>query len=285
MLRRITAALAVLALALSAAALGEETLGGIASDADKIAYDEVVDPDWTPVAADALNDGTYAVAVDCSSSMFAIVGCDLTVADGRMTARLQMKSDSYSYLFPGTPEEAAATPISQLIPLDASDGMFRFEFPVSALDAPVDCASYSARKEQWYPRVLAFRSDSLPLGAWKTEALTTAESLGLADGAYLCEVALEGKGKASVQSPAVLTVRDGQAWVDIVFSTKKIDYVIVDGEKYEPTSTEDGAAFTVPAAVFDSLIAITVDSTAITPATEVPYSLRLSSQSLKPVQP
>ena len=35
---------------------------------------------------------------------------------------------------------------------------------------------------------------------------------------------------------------------EIVFSTKKIDYVIVGGQRYEPIRTEGGAAFLVPVA-------------------------------------
>jgi hypothetical protein len=117
--------------------------------------------------------------------------------------------------------------------------------------------------------------------AWKAENLVTVATLGLADGTYSVEVALEGKGKTTLETPATLTVTDGAAMADIVFSTKKIDYVIVDGEKYLPTNTEGNAAFTVPVALFDNKIAITVDSTAIKPATEVSYSMTFDSASIR----
>ena len=66
-----------------------------------------------------------------------------------------------------------------------------------------------------------------------------------------------------------------------MFSTKKIDYVIVDGQKYEPTSTDDGAAFTVPVAAFNVGLSIVADSTAISPAVEVTYTMTFDAGSIR----
>ena len=281
MLQRTIALLAAL-LMLSCAALAEGGLGAVADESQMTEHVDVVDPSWTPVTADMLNDGVYSVQVDSSSSMFAILGCDLTVADGAFSATLHMKSNAYMYLFPGTPEDAAAADPADLILVELTpEGGFDFTFPIEAMDAGVECAAFSARKQLWYPRTLVFRSDSLPMEAWKAENLVTVETLGLADGTYSVDVALEGKGKTTLETPATLTVTDGAAMADIVFSTKKIDYVIVDGEKYLPTNTEGNAAFTVPVALFDNKIAITVDSTAIKPATEVSYSMTFDSASIR----
>lgn len=281
MLQRTIALLAAL-LMLSCAALAEGGLGAVADESQMTEHVDVVDPSWTPVTADMLNDGVYSVQVDSSSSMFAILGCDLTVADGVFSATLHMKSNAYMYLFPGTPEDAAAADPADLILVKLTpEGGFDFTFPIKAMDAGVECAAFSARKQLWYPRTLVFRSDSLPMEAWKAENLVTVATLGLADGTYSVDVALEGKGKTTLETPATLTVTDGAAMADIIFSTKKIDYVIVDGEKYLPTNTEGNAAFTVPVVLFDNKIAITVDSTAIKPATEVSYSMTFDSASIR----
>ena len=281
MLQRTIALLAAL-LMLSCAALAEGGLGAVADESQMTEHVDVVDPSWTPGTADMLNDGVYSVQVDSSSSMFAILGCDLTVADGAFSATLHMKSNAYMYLFLGTPEDAAAADPADLILVKLTpEGGFDFTFPIEAMDAGVECAAFSARKQLWYPRTLVFRSDSLPMEAWKAENLVTVATLGLADGTYSVDVALEGKGKTTLETPATLTVTDGAAMADIVFSTKKIDYVIVDGEKYLPTNTEGNAAFTVPVALFDNKIAITVDSTAIKPATEVSYSMTFDSASIR----
>lgn len=46
---------------------------------------------------------------------------------------------------------------------------------------------------------LLFRADSLPLDAWKEDAVATPDSLGLEDGSYWVDVALEGgSGRAGV---------------------------------------------------------------------------------------
>lgn len=280
MTKRITTLLLVLLMALSCAAVAETGLGGVADAADMTDVIDVVEPGMEPVAGDRLNDGTYEVAVDCSSSMFKIVGCALTVEDGAMTAKLTMKSDAYLYLYPGTAEDAAASEEADLLALRTEGEEYFFTFPVPALDAGVDCAAYSARKALWYPRTLLFRADSLPAEAWREDDLRTAESLGLADGAYLVDVSLEG-GRAKLLSPAVMNVAGGVCAVTLVFATTKIDYVIVDDEKVLPVEVPDGLAFTVPVAAFDRGLALIVDSTAIKPATEVAYTFTLDSASIE----
>ena len=273
---------ALLALAPAAQAQGTGT-GRIAGADDMTDVIDIVPADAVPVTADQLNEGTWPVEVDVSSSMFKVTGCDLTVSGESMTARLYMKSSSYSYMFAGTGEEAAQADEEALIPLLAEeDGRYSFTLPVEALDAGYTCAAYSARKELWYPRTLVFRADSLPLEAWRSESLVTAETLNLPDGEYACSVTLAGEGRAALASPAALTVENGRCMAEIVFSTKKIDYVIVGGQRYEPIRTEGGAAFLVPVAAFGLKLPITVDSTAIKPAVEVHYAMTFDGSTLMP---
>ena len=60
-----------------------------------------------------------------------------------------------------------------------------------------------------------------------------------ADGSYTCAVTLEGgSGRATVESPAALTVADGTMTAVIVWSSPNYDYMLIDGEKYLPTNTE-----------------------------------------------
>lgn len=278
MKRTAMALIVALALAVSACALAEADLSGVADASIMTDVVDVVEEGMVPVTCESLNEGVYEVAVESSSSMFKIVGCELTVADGKMVAKLVMKSDAYPYLYPGTAEEAAQADEADLVALEQAGDEYFFTFPVPALDAGVDCAAFSARKQVWYPRTLLFRADSLPEAAWSAAELVTVETLGLADGEYTVEAALEG-GRAKLES-ASLTVKDGACTADIVFGTKKIDYVIVDGEKYLPTSGEGNAAFTIPVTGFDRKLPITVDSTAILPATEVQYTICFDSATI-----
>ena len=277
-MKKMLCALVAFAL-LACAALAEGDMSQVADAADMTEVVDVVEEGMVPVTASDLNDGTYAVTVDCSSSMFKILACELTVSEGAMTAVITMKSDSYPWFYPGTAEEAAAANEADLLPLNVDGERYTFAFPVPALDAGVDCAAFSARKQLWYPRTLLFRADSLPAEAWSDAGTVTVESLGLADGAYLVDVTLEG-GRAKLRSPAALAVEGGACTATLAFATKKIDYVLVDGVKYLPEETDDGVAFTVPVAAFDRGLSIIVDSTAILPATEVAYTVTFDSASI-----
>ena len=264
----------VLLLLLGCCALAEGDMSRVADSADMTDVVDVVEAGMVPVTAAALNDGTYEVAVESSSSMFKVVGCALTVADGQMTATLRMKSESYSYMYPGSAEEAAQADEAELLPLETEGENHCFTLPVPALDAGVDCAAFSAKKQLWYPRTLLFRADSLPPEAWRE-----ASGVELADGAYLVNATLEG-GRARLVDPVTLTVENGVCSARLVFATTKIDYVIVNGEKLLPEAADEGVAFTVPVAAFDRGLSIIVDSTAIQPATEVDYTVTFDSASI-----
>lgn len=121
-----------------------------------------------PVYADSLNNGTYNIEVDSSSSMFRIVDCKLVVSDGKMTALMTMSGQGYGMVFPGTGEEALNADPSRHIDFTLNgDGQKVFELPVEALDTPIDCAAWSIKKEQWYDRKLVFKSETLPKEAFK----------------------------------------------------------------------------------------------------------------------
>jgi hypothetical protein len=148
-----------------AEAAGSEASGGtdqVASAGEMTTVEDVVEDWMVPITADRLNEGTYPVTVASSSSMFKIAGCELTVADGAMTAVLTMNSTSYLYLYMGTAEEAAAAPEEEFISaVETADGGTSFTVPVEALDKGIDVAAFSRKKEKWYSRTLVFRADSL----------------------------------------------------------------------------------------------------------------------------
>lgn len=228
----------------------------------------------TPLYTDALNDGVYRVKVDCSSSMFKIEDCTLAVADGTMTATLLMGSDAYGFFFAGTAEEAAAADF-YIAPENRA-----FDLPIEALDAPVACAAWSVRKKLWYDRTLVFRSDSLPLSAFR--ALKTVESLGLADGTYTVEVTLGGgSGKAGVTSPAALWIEDGAARATLQWSSANYDYMLVDGERYEAEIIDGRSVFLIPVAAFDHPLAVVADTTAMSQPYEIAYTLVFDSGSIQ----
>ena len=154
--------------------------------------------------------------------------------------------------------------------------------PVEALDQGLPCAAFSRKKEKWYDRTLLFRADSLPLEAWKADAVATPDSLGLTDGNYWVDVALEGgSGRAVVDSPARLTVRDGQAEAELLWSSGNYDYMKVDGVQYDAELVEGRSRFVIPVACFDRALQVQANTTAMSTPHEIDYTLRFDSNSLK----
>lgn len=77
--------------------------------------------------------------------------------------------------------------------------------------------------------------------------MATPDSLGLEDGSYWVDVALEGgSGRAGVDSPAKLTVRDGQAEAELLWSSGNYDYMKVDGVQYNAEMVEGRSCFVDP---------------------------------------
>lgn len=237
-----------------------------------------------PVYGDQLNDGTYAVEVASSSSMFKIVDCRLTVEAGEMTAVLTMSSDGYLRLFMGTGEEAAASSQDESIPYEENEeGQQTYQVPVEALDMGISCAAFSRRKEKWYDRTLVFKASSLPAEAFKEGSYTTLEDLGLEEGEYQIEVELSGgSGRTAVESPAALTVKDGVCTARIIFGSPYYDYMIVEDVKYEPVNTEGNSTFEIPVTVFDREQAVIADTIAMSEPHEISYTLCYDSSTIQP---
>ena len=162
----------------------------VADASDMTAVEAVGEEGMPPVYGSELRDGTYAVEAESSSSMFAITACSLTVADGKLTARLTMGGTGYLYVYPGTAEEAAKEKdTGAYISYEEEkqpDGGVRHSFtiPVEALDQGFACAAFSKKKEMWYDRTLFLRAASLPAEAFLKLRYATAESLSLADGFF-----------------------------------------------------------------------------------------------------
>lgn len=254
----------------------ETTTEQVTAPQQEVGYEGMV-----AVAADKLKDGEYDINVDSSSSMFKITECKLTVADGKMTAKMTMSGSGYEYLFMGTGEDAAKASESDYINAEESGDAVAFTVPVEALDKEIDCAAFSKRKEQWYDRKLVFRADSLPDEAFSESRYNTIESLGIKDGEYNVDVKLEGgSGKASVVSPAKLTVKDAKAAAEIIWSSNKYDYMIVGDEKILPVSTEEFSIFEIPVTGFDYKMPVKADTTAMSTPHEIEYTLFFDSSTI-----
>ena len=234
-------------------------------------------------SAAALLDGVYTADFDTDSSMFhANEACNgkgtLTVENGQMTFHVSLASTHIVNLYLGKAADAAANASDWLQPttdtVTYSDGTseegYGFDIPVSAVDADFDLAILGT-KGKWYDHVVSVRN-----------AVQQAGTAAPADGTYTCEVTLEGgSGRATVESPAALTVADGKMTATIVWSSPNYDYMIVDGEKYLPTNTEGNSTFEIPVSALDTALDVTADTVAMSTPHEIEYTLTFDSASLK----
>lgn len=246
-------------------------------------------PRRTPLFPGALKNGTYPIAVDCDSPMFKITDCELTVESGEldaMSAKMTLSSDSYGYLYPGTAEEAAAAGTYAYLEPTVENGVGTFTLHVNALDQETACAAWSRDKEQWYDRTLVFRSDSLPVDAFKDEAPMAAGIPGLRDGPYTAKVTLGGgSGKAGVWEMAQLWVQDGKVLAYITWMSANYDYMLVDGVRYDSEVVDGVSRFSeIPVAAFDRPLAVIADTTAMGKPHEIEYTLTFDSSTLRHFQ-
>ena len=258
----------------------------IATAAEMTTPEDVVEDWMQPINGNQIQDGVYDIKVDSSSSMFNIMDCQLLVQDGNMTAVMTMSGTGYLYLYMGTGEEAVQASEDTYIPYkENAEGAHTYTVPVEALDKGIACAAFSKNKEKWYDRTLVFRADSLPTGAFAKGMISAPEDLDLADGTYEVEVTLTGgSGKASVASPAKITVSDEKIQATIIFSSANYDYVLVDGEKYLNEATEGNSTFTIPVSGFDWKMPVTADTTAMSTPHEIDYSMYFDSATITEVQ-
>ena len=234
-----------------------------------------------PAAEAALPDGVYTADFDTDSSMFHANETNdgkgtLTVKDGQMTFHVSLASKKIVNLYVGMAADAEAHEGDWLQPTTdtvtysdgLSDEVYGFDIPVKALDEDFQLAILGT-KGKWYDHTVRV-ANAQPAAA---EAP--------ADGTYTCDVTLEGgSGRATVESPAALTVADGRMTATIVWSSPNYDYMLVDGEKYLPTNTEGNSTFEIPVTALDTPLDVVGDTVAMSTPHEIEYTLTFASASL-----
>lgn len=243
-----------------------------------------------PVYGSDLADGTYDITVDSSSSMFRIVKARLTVNDGEMSAVITLGGTGYLRLFMGTGEEALKASAEEYAEYEEdADGAYTYTVAVEALDKELECTGFSRRREKWYDHQIVFESASLEKDAFLmssddgNDVLSAGqERISLSDGEYMMNVTLGGgSGKASVTSPAKLTVTDGMAVAELEWSSQNYDYMLVNGEKYFPVNTEGNSVFEIPVMCFDKEMPVIADTVAMSASHEIEYTLIFEQESAR----
>lgn len=267
----------------SASSVASSASSEAVSSVAESAVSEAASESAAASSAQALEDGTYTAEFDTDSSMFHVNEASdgkgtLTVEDGRMTLHISLQSKKIVNLYVGMAADAPDHEADWLQPttdtVTYSDGtseeVYGFDVPVEALDTDFQLAILGT-KGKWYDHTVSVRN----VEAQAAEAVETP-----ADGSYTCEVTLEGgSGRATVDSPAALTVADGKMTATIVWSSPNYDYMIVDGEKYLPTNTEGNSTFEIPVSALGTPLSVVADTVAMSTPHEIEYTLTFSAPS------
>ena len=237
--------------------------------------------------SDELADGVYTADFNTDSSMFHVnEACDgkgtLTVKDGEMTIHVSLTSKKILNLYYGLAADAGKEGAELLDPttdsVTYSDGMteevYGFDIPVPALDEEFDVALIGT-KGTWYDHKVSVSNPEPKEDDAKS-------AVDLEDGTYTAEVTLEGgSGRASIESPTTLTVKDGKVTASIVWSSPNYDYMIVDGKKLLPVNTEGNSVFEIPVASFDTALDVIADTVAMSKPHEIEYKITFDSSTIK----
>lgn len=288
---RFVSLLAVSALLAASLAGCGSSASSVASSASSEAVSSVAESAVSEAASESaaassartLEDGTYTAEFDTDSSMFHVNEASdgkgtLTVEDGQMTLHISLQSKKIVNLYVGMAADAPDHEADWLQPttdtVTYSDGtseeVYGFDVPVEALDTDFQLAILGT-KGKWYDHTVSVRN----VEAQAAEAVETP-----ADGSYTCEVTLEGgSGRATVDSPAALTVADGKMTATIAWSSPNYDYMIVDGEKYLPTNTEGNSTFEIPVSALGVPLSVVADTVAMSTPHEIEYTLTFSAPS------
>ena len=233
----------------------------------------------------ALPDGVYTAEFDTDSGMFhANEACNgmgtLTVENGQMTFHVSLVSKKIVNLYPGLAADAEAHKTDWLLPttdtVTYSDGtseeVYGYDIPVAAVDQDFQLALLGT-KGKWYDHTVSIRNA-------QPKAEEAAETP--ADGEYSVNVTLEGgSGRATVESPAALTVADGKMTAVILWSSPNYDYMIVNGKKLLNESEEgSNSVFTVPITVLDDKMEVIAYTLAMGAPHEINYTLTFYGDSI-----
>lgn len=299
----------------------EESVSVQESQEKDASMEECAEDTTPPKTADSqeeagvmLEDGVYLADFDTDSSMFQVNEAldgkgTLTVKNGEMTIHISLKSKKILNLYEGLASDAKKEGAQLLEPTvdkvtyqdGLTDEVYGFDVKVPALDQEFDLALIGT-KGNWYDhKVKVCNPQPLEENAKeestkespaeeeqsaKEAGITAAKLSELGNGTYEAEVILEGgSGRASITSPAVLTLKEGEAVLTVEWSSPNYDYMLVDGEKYLPTANEEGnSVFTIPAAALDTPLEVIADTVAMSKPHEIEYTITIKGDTLQALE-
>ncbi|MCR5460665.1 MAG: sirohydrochlorin cobaltochelatase [Acetatifactor sp.] len=233
---------------------------------------------------------TYLAKFSTDSGMFKTnEACEgkgtLTVKDGKMTLHVTMPSKNTVKLFQGLVADMKGLGDAIILPsIDEviySDGakeeVYGFDVPVPALDQEFDLALVGT-KGTWYDHKVSV--SEVTEGNLDGVVAVKSQAASLADGEYVATVTVTGgSGKATIENPVKIIVKDTKIYAELTWSSKNYDYMIVDGEKYLNEAAEgENSKFTIPVKSLGEELNVIGDTIAMGTPHEIEYSLKFVVQ-------
>ena len=244
-----------------------------------------------------IEDGTYVATFTTDNSMFHVSEANddrgiLTVENGEMTIHVSLQSKKIVNLYYGKAEDASKDGAELIEPtvdhVVYSDGyeedVYGFDIPVPALDEEYDVALIGT-KGNWYDHKVVVSDpvpgDDIHATADAAESQSGTSVHDLEDGEHTVAVTLEGgSGKATIESPTPVRVDNGTVVLTVTWSSPHYDYMIVDGERYEPVNTEGNSVFEIPVQSLDEPLPLIADTTAMSQPHEIEYTITFDTSSI-----
>lgn len=102
------------------------------------------------------------------------------------------------------------------------------------------------------------------------------------DGIYTIEVELSGgSGRASITTPARITVENGRMTLEVEWSSSKYDLMIVGGENYFPVNTEGNSLFMIPLTTIEQPLHVQAETVAMSEPHLIDYEIVFDTSTVR----
>ena len=240
-----------------------------------------------------LKDGFYSADFKTDSKMFHVNETKkgkgiLSVKNGGMTVHISLVSKRIVNLFPGRAADAKKDGAKLLQPtvdkIKYSDGtedeVFGFDVPVKSIGKEFDLAILGS-SGKWFDHKVSV-SNPKYIGDKDPSQGKSIEELKLKDGTYTAKVTLNGgSGRASVDSPCKLEIKDKKCFATITWGSKKYDFMMVNDKKYLPINKKGNSTFKIPVDTIDAPVFVQADTVAMSKPYLIDYTLLFENPTLE----
>ena len=238
-----------------------------------------------------IKDGTYHIDVTFSGGSgkaTVLSPAKITINGDSMVATIEWNSSNYDYMIVNGEKYLSIN----------AEGNSVFQIPVVKLDKEINVIgnTVAMSKPREIEYTLTFHSSSIKdineeatsstteqkESTTNDEKVVQSNESKVIDGTYYIDVKFGGgSGKATVLSPAKITIKGDSMVATIEWNSSNYDYMIVNGEKYLAINTEGNSVFEIPVLELDVEINVIGNTVAMSKPREIEYTLTFLSGSIR----